>query len=139
MSFHEELLPLLRGDLAAALSLPPEAIYAGDQPQRVTRQGLEIWVEAGPGGAALAGALTVHPYSLHVRLKTRRGPNLTGADEISAIKRALETIRSRYDGTRPFAASLRSLIAAQVEGESVSADSESGVLEGNLQLKLLEA
>ena len=35
MTFHDDLVPLLQSDLTAALSLPPEAIYPGDRPQKV--------------------------------------------------------------------------------------------------------
>ena len=73
MSFHEDLIPLFKRDLAAVLAVVPDAIYVGDQPQKITRQGLEVWVEPGAGGVAQVGALKVHPYVLHVRLKTRRG------------------------------------------------------------------
>ncbi len=139
MSFHKGLAPLLQTDVADALSLPPEAVYPGDRPQKVTRQGLEVWIEAGPGGASLAGALRLHPYTLHVRLKTRRGPDLTGAEEIAQVKRALDALEARYDGARPFPHTLPGLLAVQVEGSSVTADLDSGVLDGSLQLKLLEA
>ena len=90
MSFHEDLIPLFKRDLAAVLAIVPDAIYVGDQPQKITRQGLEVWVEPGAGGVAQVGALKVHPFVLHVRLKTRRGPSLTGADEIARVRSALE-------------------------------------------------
>ncbi|HBP21952.1 MAG TPA: hypothetical protein DEA08_29725 [Planctomycetes bacterium] len=139
MSFHEDLIPLFKRDLAAVLAVVPDAIYVGDQPQKITRQGLEVWVEPGAGGVAQVGALKVHPYVLHVRLKTRRGPSLTGADEIARVRSALETLQARYDGARPFVADLPLLLAVQAEGSSVETDPESGALDGSLQLKLLEA
>ncbi len=142
MSFHDDLVLQLRADLAQALSVPAIAVYAGREPQKVTRQGLEVWIlplqteQRGRGGG---DQVKVHPYELHVRLKARREGDKTGAAQLDTVRQALETLRQRYDGTRPFASALPSLIAVQVEEASLDDDAgDDDLLDGALLLRALE-
>jgi hypothetical protein len=142
VSFHEDLLLQLRADLAQALSVPAAAVYVGREPQKITRQGLEVWIHAlqteqrGRGGG---DQVKLHPYELHVRLKTRREGDKTGVSQLDTVRRALESLRERYDGTRPFVAALPALIAVQVEEASLDDDAgDDDLLDGALLLRVLE-
>ena len=142
MSFHDDLVLQLRADMAQALSIPAAAVYGGREPQKVTRQGLEVWIlplqteQRGRGGG---DQVKIHPYELHVRLKARREGDKTGAIQLDTVRQALETLRERYDGTRPFASALPSLIAVQVEEASLDDDAgDDDLLDGALLLRALE-
>lgn len=142
MSFHDDLLLQLRADLARALAIPAAAIYAGREPQKVTRQGLEVWIhplqseQHGRGGG---DQVKVHPYEVHVRLKARREGDQTGAAQLDLVRQLLAALRERYDGTRPFAAALPALIALQAEEASLDDDvGDDDLLDGALLLRVLE-
>jgi len=142
VSFHDDLVLQLRGDVARALSLPAAAVYAGRQPQKVARTGLEVWLrplETEPHGRGGGDQVKVHPYQVHVRLKARREQSQTGADQLDRVREALELLAERYDGTRPFAAALPDLIAIQAEEGSVDEDpDDDDLLDGTLVLRVLE-
>ena len=142
MSFHDDLVLQLRADVASALRLPAAAVYGGRQPQKVTRTGLEVWIrpqETEPHGRGGGDQVKVHPYEVHVRLKARREQSQTGVDQLDEVRAALELLRARYDGARPFAAALPDLLAVQVEEGSVDEDpDEDDLLDGTLILRFLE-
>ncbi|HBP17411.1 MAG TPA: hypothetical protein DEA08_06425 [Planctomycetes bacterium] len=142
MSFHDDFVLQLRADLAQALQLPAAAVYAGRQPQKVTRTGLEVWVrplEVEPHGRGGGDQVKVRPYEVHVRLKERREQSQTGAEQLDRVRAALDLLGGRYDGARPFAPALPDLLALQVEEGSVDHDAgEDDVLEGTLVLRALE-
>jgi len=142
VSFHDDLVLQLRADVARALSLPAAAVYAGRQPQKVTRTGLEVWLrplETEPHGRGGGDQIKVQPYEVHVRLNARRDQSHTGGDQLERIRAALELLRERYDGTRPFAAALPDLVAVQVEEGTVDEDpDEDDLLDGTLVLRVLE-
>lgn len=142
MSFHEDFLLQLRADLAQALGLPAAAVYAGRQPQKVTRTGLEVWLrprETEHHGRGGGNQLTVHPFEIHLRLHTRREGDQTGAAQLEEVTTQLDLLRERYDGTRPFAAALPGLVALQVEQASVDPDPDhEDLLDGTLVLRAVE-
>ncbi len=142
MSLHEDFLLQLRADIARALSLPAAAVYSGRQAQKMTRTGLEVWIrplETEPHGRGGGDQVKVHPYQIHLRLKTRRDQSQTGGEQLDQIRGALELLTGRYDGTRPFAAALPDLIAIQVEEGSIDEDpSDDDLLDGTLVLRVLE-
>ena len=142
MSFHDDLVLQLRADVARALGLPAAAVYSGRQPQKVTRAGLEVWLrplETEPHGRGGGDQVKVHPYEVHVRLKTRREQSQTGGDQLDQVRAALELLRERYDGTRPFVTALPDLVAVQVEEGSVDDDpEEDDLMDGTLILRVLE-
>jgi len=142
VSFHDDLVLQLRADVARALSLPAAAVYVGRQPQKVTRTGLEVWLrplETEPHGRGGGDQVKVHPYEVHVRLKARREQSQTGADQLDRVRAALEVLRERYDGARPFAAAVPDLIAVHAEEGSVDEDpDDDDLLDGTLVLRVLE-
>lgn len=142
MSFHDDLLLQLRADVASTLGLSAAAVYGGRQPQKVTRVGLEVWIrpqETEPHGRGGGDQVKVHPYEVHVRIKSRREQSQTGVDQLDRVREALALLRQRYDGTRPFAAALPDLIAVHAEEGSVDEDpGDDDLLDGTLVLRVLE-
>lgn len=137
MSFRADFQQALRADLAQALGLPADAVYAGRAPQRVTRQGLEVWLR--PLSAEQRGGVTVHSMEVHLRLKARREGDQTGGAQREAVDDLLELVRRRYDGTRPFAAGLPALVAIQVEAGADDGDpGDDDLLDSALTLRVLE-
>ena len=128
--------------MAQALSLPAAAVYTGRAPQKVTRSGLEVWLrprETEHHGRGGGHQLKVHPYELHLRLRTRREGDQTGATQLEEVAGHLAHLRERYDGTRPFAGALPALVGLQVEQTSVDADPEQeDLLDGTLVLRAVE-
>lgn len=138
MSFHDDFTLQLRADVANALGLPAAAVYVGRDPQKVTRQGLEVWVQ--PAGTEAVGrGLTFHVFDLHVRLKTKREGDLTGAQQLEVVREAVADLRLRLDGTRPFARALPTLVAVQVDETDADHDPEDqDLLDAALRVKALE-
>ena len=138
MSFNDEFMTELSSDLASALGLPADAVYVGRQPRKVTRQGLEVWIR--PGGTEPVGrGLTFHTYDVHLRLKTKREGDLTGADQLEVIRAALDGLRERLDGRRPFAQKVPTLIATQADEQSADEDEDDqDVLTAVLRVRALE-
>lgn len=142
MSFLQTLTPLLLADLAQLLGLPHDSVYLGREPQKVARAGLEVWVRPQEGESLARGGghqLRAHALEVHVRLKTLREADQTGADQLGQVQATLEQVRARYDGARPFVQDLPDLIAVHVEELSTDEDpSVSGTLAGSLLLRVLE-
>lgn len=138
MSFHAEFTTELRKDLATALGLPTDAVYVGRQPRKVARQGFEVWIR--PGGTEPVGrGLTFHTYDVHVRLKTKREGDLTGAEQLEVVRDALDGLRERLDGLRPFAKKVPSLVATQADEQSADEDEDDqDVLTAVLRVRALE-
>jgi len=142
VSFRSDFLVQLRADLAQVLSIPAAAVYPGRAPQKVSRVGLEVWIQSHEDESHAQGGgsqVRVHPFAIHLRLKSRRESNLTGAAQLTQVHELLETLHQRYAGTRPFALALPDLIAIEVEEGSVDEDPEdSDLLNGSLVLRVLE-
>lgn len=141
-TFHDDFLLQLRADLAQALALPAAAVYAGRAPQKVPRAGLEVWLrprETEHHGRGGGNQLKVHPYEIHLRLRTRREGDQTGAAQLDQVAAQLALLRERYDGTRPFAGALPALLGLQVEHTSVDTDpDQEDLLDGTLVLRAVE-
>lgn len=142
MSFRADFVLQLRADVAQALALPAKAVYRGRRAQKITRTGIEVWIrplELEPHGRGGGDQVKVHPFEVHVRLKTRQNQSQTGGDQLDPVGDALELLRERYDGARPFVGALPDLLALQVEDGSVDEDpEEDDVLDGSIVLRALE-
>ncbi|MCO5171156.1 MAG: hypothetical protein M9894_33040 [Planctomycetes bacterium] len=138
MSFTDDFTRELRADLANTLGLPAGAVYLGREPQKVTRQGLEVWVR--PAGAEAVGPyLTFHTFEVHVRLKARREGDGTGAEQLEVVRPALDALRLRLDGARPYARAVPTLVAVQADEVDTDRDpSDPDVLDAVLRVKALE-
>tara|TARA_R110002072_G_scaffold3713_4_gene25974 strand:- start:1197 stop:1604 length:408 start_codon:yes stop_codon:yes gene_type:complete len=131
VSVRKALVTALKVELSQELQLPLEAIYLGDRPQRVTRQGLEVWLE--PQGRE-GGASGVYRFGLHLRYRALREADLAGEAVGEVLWAASEQLRERLDGARPFAAVVPALVACGLE------EGELSEFEGALDLELsLEA
>lgn len=135
-TFHDDFTLQLRADLAVALGLPSAAVYLGLDPQKVTRPGFEVWIR--PGAAELGGCLRVHRYEIHVRFKSRREGDHTGAVQASTVIRALGVISERYEGARPFVRAVPSIVAIEVGEHAIGQDRDEDLLDGYLVLKVGE-
>jgi len=139
MSFQSDFARELRVDMARVLGLPAEAVYLGREPQKVARQGFEVWVR--PGGTEAVGqGLTFHTFDVHVRVKTKREADGTGAEQLEVVRDALDTLRERLDGARPFALVVPALVA--VAADEVDADrdpDDQDVLTAVLRVRALES
>lgn len=136
-TFTEDFLLQLRAELARVLGLPAAAIYTGRAPQKVTRTGLEVWVKRLP--MEPHAVIKVHMFEVHVRLRSRREENQTGADQQDAVAVKLDDVRRHFDGTRPFVAALPSLVAVQVDPGTLDDDPDDpDLLDGTLVLRVLE-
>ena len=142
MSFQDDFTLQLRADLAQALALPAAAVYVGRQAQKVTRTGLEVWVRpraAEQPARASGDPVKVHPFEVHVRLKTRREENQTGGNQLEEVQATLDVLCERYDGARPFVQALPDLVALSVEDVNLDEDPEEpDLLDGVLILRALE-
>lgn len=136
MSFHSDLMLQLRADLAQQLGLSAQAVYVGDRPQKVTRQGLEVWIEPQDIEAPEPG-LNLHPYDVHVRLKARRSGSQTGEEQVELLKEQAEVVRWRYDGSRLFHRAVPRLLASKAEEGRVG-EGEDDVLEGTVRVSFVE-
>lgn len=137
MSFADDFLLQLRAELAQVLGLPAAAIYIGREPQKVTRVGFEVWVKPLP--VEPQGQVKVHPFELHVRLRSRREENQTGASQLDAVQVSLDDLRERFDATRPFVAALPSLVAVQADAGTLDDDPDDpDLIDGTLVLRVLE-
>ena len=137
MSFQEDFLLQLRADLAQLLGLPAAAIYAGRDPQKVTRVGFEVWVKSMP--VEPQGQVKVHAFEVHVRLRSRREESQTGASQLRAVQLTLDDLCDRFDGTRPFVTAVPALVAVQAEVGNLDADPEEpDLLDGTLTLRVVE-
>ena len=137
MSFARDLLRELEADLAQALGLPTEAVYTGRAPQRVGRQGLEVWVR--PRETERRGFVTVHPLEVHLRLKRLKQGDQTGGGQLGQVLELVELLRRRYDGTRPFVPALPDLVAVAVEEAGLDEEpADDGLLQSGLVLRVLE-
>lgn len=137
MSFFADFSAALVADLSALLRLPTGVVYVGRAPQRVTPQGLEVWIQPLDVEAHATGNL--HAFDLHLRLRSRRDGALTGGEQLARLRREVERVRLRYDGTRPFTRTVPALVATQVEDAVVDAEPEDAdLLEIALRLKALE-
>lgn len=124
----------LHADLAAALGVSPDAVYLGEQPQRVQRGGLEVWIE--PTGSERPEVDTVLlRYELRLRLKTRPGARRTGAEPALTLRQHAETLRERYDGTRAFANEVPQVVACALE--VLDANAEDTGYEQSVELRVL--
>jgi hypothetical protein len=139
MTFHQDFTRALSADVASTLGLPVEAVYMGRQAQKVTRQGLEVWVQ--PGGTEPVGrGLTFHTYDLHVRLKTKRQADGTGAEQLEVVRDAIDLLRERYDGRRPFVQAVPALVATQADEQTPDEDEDDqDMLTAVLRVRALEA
>ena len=136
-TFTEDFLLQLKAELAQLLSLPAAAIYTGREPQKVTRTGFEVWVKTLP--MEPHAQIKVHMFEVHVRLRSRREENQTGADQQDAVAVKLDDLRERFDGTRPFVAAIPSLVAVQVDPGTLDNDpDDSDLIDGTLVLRVLE-
>ena len=136
-TFTEDFLLQLRAELARVLGLPAAAIYTGREPQKVTRVGFEVWVKTLP--LEPHPEIKVHMFEVHVRLRSRREENQTGADQQDAVAVKLDDLRERFDGTRPFVAAIPSLVAVQVDPGTLDNDpDDSDLIDGTLVLRVLE-
>ena len=137
MSFADDFLLQLRADLAQVLGLPAAAIYMGREPQKITRVGFEVWVK--PLTMEPQGQVKVHSFEVHVRLRTRREENQTGASQLDAVRITLDDLRERFDATRPFVAALPGLVAVQADPGTLDDDpDEPDLIDGTLVLRALE-
>lgn len=138
MSFTDDFTLQLRADLANVVGVPASAVYLGREPQKVTRQGLEVWIR--PAGTEPVGrGTTFHIFEVHLRLKARREGDGTGAEQLEIVRGAIDILRLRLDGTRPYARAVPTLIA--VQAEELDADRDPGdqdVLDAVLRVKALE-
>ena len=136
-TFTEDFLLQLKAELAQLLSLPAAAIYTGREPQKVTRTGFEVWVKPLP--MEPHPYFKIHMFEVHLRLRSRREENQTGADQQDAVAVKLDLLRARLDGTRPFVAAIPSLVAVQVDPGPLDTDpDEPDLLEGTVVLRVLE-
>lgn len=142
MSFQDDFTLQLRADLAQALALPAAAVYVGRQAQKVTRTGLEVWVRPRAPEQPARGTgdpVKVHPFEVHVRLRSLREENQTGGRQLEEIQAALALLRERYDGARPFVQALPDLVALSVEDVNLDEDPDDpDLLDGVLLLRALE-
>ncbi|MCA8922262.1 MAG: hypothetical protein KDD82_10665 [Planctomycetes bacterium] len=137
MSFVRDLLRELEADLAQALGLPAESVYTGRAPQRITRQGLEVWLR--PRETEQRGSVTVHPLEVHLRLKRLKEGDQTGGGQLGQVLELVELLRRRYDGARPFARALPALVAIQVTEAGLDEEpADDGLLQSGLALRVLE-
>ena len=137
MSFKDDFLLQLRAELAQVLGLPAAAIYVGREPQKVTRVGFEVWVKPLP--VEPQGQVKVHSFEVHVRLRSRREENQTGASQLEAVQVTLDDLRERFDATRPFVAALPALVAIQADSGTLDDDpDEPDLIDGALVLRVLE-
>lgn len=137
MSFQEDFLLQLKAELARVLGLSAAAIYSGREPQKVTRAGFEAWVK--PLDMEPHPQIKVHMFEVHLRLRTRREENQTGADQLDAVAVKLDDVRERFDGTRPFVAAIPSLVAVQVDPGTLDADPDDpDLVDGTVVLRVLE-
>lgn len=137
MSFQDDVLLQLRADLAQLLGLPAAAIYSGREPQKVTRVGFEVWVKPMP--VEPQGQVKVHAFEVHVRLRSRREENQTGASQLDAVQLTLDDLCDRFDGTRPYVTAVPALVAVQAEVGSLDADpDEPDLIDGTLTLRVVE-
>ena len=136
-TFTEDFFRELNAELAQVLGLPATAIYTGREPQKVTRTGFEVWVKPLP--MEPHPQIKVHMFEVHVRLRTRREENQTGADQQDAVAVKLDDLRERFDGTRPFVAAIPSLVAVQVDPGTLDTDpDEPDLMEGTVVVRVLE-
>lgn len=135
MSFHTDLMLQLKADLAQLFTLPAEAVYVGDQPQKITRAGLEVWIEPKETERAERSSW-IHNYVVHVRLKTKRAGDLAGGEVVESLKTFTERVRVHYDGTRPFIAAVPSLLA--VEADESGVENDDSVIDASVRLRFVE-
>ena len=136
-TFTEDFLLQLRAELARVLGLPAAAIYTGREPQKVTRVGFEVWVKPLP--MEPHPYFRIHLFEVHVRLKSRREENQTGADQQDAVAVKLDDVREHFDGKRPFVGALPSLVAVQVDPGTLDADPDDpDLLDGTVVLRVME-
>ncbi len=137
MTFFADFLQELTADVGRALQLQPTAIYLGREPQKVQRQGFEVWVK--PEAVETQAATRLHTLDLHVRLRARREGNLSGGVQLGSVLDAIARLRDRYDGLRPFSQTVPALVALEAEAGPLDTDPEDAdVLDGALRLKALE-
>lgn len=136
-TFMDDFLLQLRAELARVLGLPAAAIYTGREAQKVTRTGFEVWVKPLP--MEPHAQLRIHMFEVHLRLRSRREEDQTGADQLAAVAVKLDEIRARFDGTRPFVGALPALVAVQVDPGTLDADpDEADLVDGTVVLRVLE-
>jgi hypothetical protein len=139
-TFHARLIPLLAQDLVAAgVVATAEQVYTGRRPQKVTRS-LEVWLERLPVVWAGTGTedLFRHGYRLHLRALSNAGGDKTGKSQVEALEALLRTLVRRYQGARPFAGSLRDLVAVDAQEDVVDRDPEDEqVQDATLRLEFL--
>lgn len=137
MTFIAALLAELKADVARAFNLPAAAVYHGREPQKVQRLGFEVWIRH--TGAEPAAHTCLHTLEVHLRMKSRREADQTGAEQASAMAEGLTQLRERYDGLRPFAAALPALVATEADVADVDHEpDDQDVLDGALRLRALE-
>ena len=136
-TFTKDYFRELKAELAQVFGLPAAAIYTGREPQKVTRTGLEVWVRPLP--MEPHPYFKIHMFEVHLRLRSRREENQTGADQLDAVAAKLDVLRERFDGTRPFVAAIPSLVAVQVDPGTLDTDpDEPDLMEGTAFLRVLE-
>lgn len=143
MSFHSDLMLQLRADIATALSgIGADQVYAGRRSQKTPSEAGEVWIEAQPAENRARGggnADQVHVYRVHRRVKEGADSQQIGDGQLDTLKADLETLRQRWNGTRPFVGALPNLVAMQVGEASVDEDPDDlGLLDGYLELRVLE-
>ncbi len=136
-TFTEDFLLQLRADVAQLTGLPAAAIYAGREPQKITRIGFEVWLKPLP--VQVADQVKIHLFEVHVRLRSRREESQTGAGQLDAVLAILDDLRDRLDGTRPFVTALPSLVAVHADTGTLDDDpDEPDLLDGVLILRVME-
>ena len=112
--------------VTAAVVTAAARVYAGRAPQKVVATDTEVWLERLPVREEGRGlqAVSLHPYNVHVRKAQNRGGNQAGSEQLTTVEAHMRTIAARYNGARPFYASLATMIACEASEESVDRDPE---------------
>lgn len=142
-SFLDDLLDLLMPDLVTALSLSTGDVYRGERAREAQRTaGIEVWLRPRPARSSLGGlgGVVAHGVDVHLRLRAPRESDMSGATKGDTLATAEETVRRRYDGTRPFVSGgmATALVCLRVGESFVGDDQGPEVMDRYLELTALE-
>ena len=143
MSFHSSLISdaVWPADIRTALGLSSGSVYVGRRPQNVPVKDVEVLIlrgEVDQRGAGLGHEVEIHPYELHVRMRTNAGGDRTGKAQQTTVEAHMRTLVDRYHGLRPFVATLTDLVAVQAREGDVDLDpTDEATLVGVVQVDFL--